>query len=315
MRQKGCGGSMLEFVILITVFVSSFMILYAILGIVHSKKNAVQGRLEKIAKDNPAERDNELNQPLLARVVRPALDSISETVLKITPKELIAKMEKRVVMAGSPYNLGIKDWINVQVVIVILIPAATIAIGYYKSFELKNMIFTVFLEMGFGLVLPNFFLSKKAKERQKKITQSLPDVLDILTVSVEAGLGFDSALAKVIDKMPGPLAAEFDNVLQEMKVGKQKRDALKGMADRLGVQDLTTFIGSVVQADQLGVSIGNVLRIQSEQMRQKRRQRAQEKAMKAPVKMLIPMVLFIFPTIFAVLLGPVALKMLDTFFK
>jgi tight adherence protein C len=306
---------MFEVVIVITVFISMFMLLYAFLMLLLGKKNVVQNRLEKIAKDDPAERDNELNQPFFIRVVKPALDYVSKTVLKITPKEFITKMEKHVIMAGSPYNLGLKEWINIQVAVVLLIPAATITIGYYKSVGFRNIMFTVLLEIGFGLVVPNFLLSKKAKERQKKITQSLPGVLDLLTVSVEAGLGFDSALAKVIDKMPGPLADEFDNVLQEMKVGKQKRDALRGMADRLGVQDLTTFIGSIVQADQLGVSIGNVLRIQSEQMWQKRRQRAQEKAMKAPVKMLIPMVMFIFPTIFSVLLGPVALKVMDTFFK
>jgi tight adherence protein C len=137
----------------------------------------------------------------------------------------------------------------------------------------------------------------------------------LLTVSVEAGLGFDAALLKVIDKMPGPLADEFKTVLQEVKVGKIKKDALRDMAERVGMQDLTTFLGSVIQAEQFGVSIGNVLRIQSEQMRQKRRQRAQEKAMKAPVKMLIPMVFFIFPTIFSVLLGPIVIKVISTLMK
>lgn len=306
---------MLEFVILTAVFISSFVILYAVLSLIIDPRNTVRNRLAKIAKDSAAERNDEFNQPLFRRVVRPALDSISKTVLKITPKELITRMEKRVILAGNPYNLNIKDWINIQAATVLLIPALTAVFGYYKGAALKNLLFAVFLEAGFGLVLPNFLLGRKSKERQKKIIQSLPDVLDLLTVSVEAGLGFDSALVKVVDKMPGPLADEFDNVLQEMKIGNQKRDALRRMADRLGVQDLTTFIGSIIQADQLGVSIGKVLRIQSEQMRQKRRQRAQEKAMKAPVKMLIPMVLFIFPTIFSVLLGPVVLKMMETFLK
>lgn len=169
--------------------------------------------------------------------------------------------------------------------------------------------------MCLGLLFPNLILNKQIVERQKKILNSLPDVLDLLTVSVEAGLGFDGALAKVIDKMPGPVADEFENVLQEMKVGKQKRDALKDMAERVAIHDLTTFVGSIIQADQLGVSIGNVLRLQSEQIREKRRQRAKEKAMKAPVKMLIPMVLFIFPTIFSVLIGPVIIKVIYTFAK
>lgn len=152
-------------------------------------------------------------------------------------------------------------------------------------------------------------------KRKKSITNALPDVLDLLTVSVEAGLAFDGAIAKVIDKMPGPIAEEFGSILQEMKLGKSKRDALKDMAKRVDVQDLTTFVGAIVQADQLGVSIGNVLRLQSQQMREKRRQRAKEKAMKAPVKMLIPMILFIFPTIFSVLIGPVAVKIIRTLAK
>jgi len=151
------------------------------------------------------------------------------------------------------------------------------------------------------------------KARQKVILNSLPDVIDLLTVSVEAGLGFDGALMKVVEKKPGPLASEFDKVLQEIKVGKPKRDALRDLAQRIDIQDFTAFIGAVVQADQFGVAIANVLRIQAEQIREKRRQRARERAMKVPVKMLIPMVVFIFPTLFIVLLGPVVLQIIEQF--
>lgn len=153
------------------------------------------------------------------------------------------------------------------------------------------------------------------QDRKNEILKTLPDVIDLLTVSVEAGLGFDGALSKVVEKSQGQTANEFNTVIQEMKMGKPKRDALKEMSNRVGLHDMSTFVGAVIQADQLGVSIGNVLRIQSEQMRQKRRQRAQEKAMKAPIKMLIPMVLFIFPTIFTVLIGPVIIRMVDMFMK
>jgi tight adherence protein C len=271
--------------------------------------------MDRIAKEGSKTLESELNQHLFVRIIRPVLDDISKSILKVTPKEIVTGFERKVIMAGNPFNLSVKDWINIQVAVIICLPLITIAAGYYRNMDIRNILFMSVAEGGLGLILPNLVLSKKVGERQKQIRNSLPDVLDLLTVSVEAGLGFDGALAKVIDKTPGSLADEFGNVLQEIKVGKQKRDALRDMADRLGVMDLTTFVGSIIQADQLGVSIGNVLRIQSEQMRQKRRQRAQEKAMKAPVKMLIPMVLFIFPTIFSVLIGPVAIRVLDTFMK
>lgn len=218
-------------------------------------------------------------------------------------------------MAGNPFNLGVKDWINLHTGFVIALPVITIALMAYLRGSLKSILSLVFMEIAFGLLLPNIFLGSRIKDRLKKIQNSLPDVLDLLTVSVEAGLGFDTALMKVVEKVPGPLAKEFQLVLKEMKIGKQRKDALRDMADRIALQDLSTFIGSIIQAEQLGVGIGNVLRIQSSQMRMNRRQRASEKAMKAPVKMVLPMVLFIFPTIFAILLGPVVINMMNTLFK
>ena len=166
-----------------------------------------------------------------------------------------------------------------------------------------------------GLVIPNFMLKRQISSRQMKITQELPDNLDLLTVSVEAGLGFDQALLKLVEKTNGPLSKEFKRLLHEIRIGKTRRDALREMATRTGVEDLQTFVAAIIQADQLGVGIGNVLRIQSQQLRQKRRQRAEEKAQKAPVKMLIPMILFIFPSLFIILLGPGVLQLIDSFAK
>lgn len=306
---------MLGYIVLMLVFISLFLIYFLIFNRIIGKQQVVKNRLNTISKMSIRNVDNELNQPLFARFIRPMLDNISKIILRITPAEMVSSFEKKVEMAGNPYNLTIKDWLNIQVISVLCLPVVTIAIGYYAMAEARKMVFLILCEILFGLIFPNLILSKKQTERQKNIINTLPDIIDLLTVSVEAGLSFDGALTKVIEKMPGPLAKEFENVLQEMKVGKQKKDALKDMAARVGVQDLTTFVGSVVQADQFGVSIGHVLRIQSEQIRQKRRQRAQEKAMKAPIKMLIPMVIFIFPTIFAVLLGPAVLKIIAMFTK
>ena len=259
--------------------------------------------------------ENELNEPFFTRFIRPILNDITKTILKITPKEIIINYERAIITAGNPYNRTVKDWINLQVIILICIPTVTLFLCNYKKVGTSITVLVILIEFLFGLVFPYLILKSKITDRQKKIRNALPDVLDLLSVSVEAGLAFDGAISKVIEKTKGPIADEFGKILQEMKIGKNKRDALRDMAERVNIQELTSFIGSIIQADQLGVSIGNVLRIQSKQMRQKRRQRAQEKAMKAPVKMLIPMVLFIFPTIFSVLLGPVVLQAIKMFTK
>lgn len=296
-------------------FVSVFLLLYSVFGAFMYRRQSVQIRLGALAKEHNGAMEDELSQPLFSRVLRPLLDSTSRLMMRITPREMLTSLEKKIVLAGNPANMTVKDWINFQLLISGGLPAVTLAVGLYFGAKPAGLVLFIVAEVGLGLILPNFVLGRNISGRQKKIQNSLPDVIDLLTVSVEAGLGFDGALVKVVDKMPGPLASEFDRVLQEIKVGRQKRDALKDMSDRVGIQDLTTFVGSVIQADQFGVGIGNVLRIQSEQMRQKRKQRAQEKALKAPVKMIIPMVIFIFPTLFSVLLGPVVIQFIEQFAK
>jgi tight adherence protein C len=306
---------MLIYLILGLSFASILLLFYNILSLINSKRETIRKRLKRIS-DIPLKKENEeLDKSLVSRIIIPVLDSISRFVLKITPKELISSFEKKVVTAGMPYRISAKGWINIRAVIIVILPLLTITAGYVNSVDSKRIMLLCIAEAAGGLILPSFILSRKTSERKRKIKKTLPDIIDLLTVSVEAGLGFDGALIKVIEKFPGDLAEELEKVIQEIKMGKPKKDALKSMAERVDVSDLTTFTGSIIQAEQFGVSIGNVLRIQSEQMRQKRKQLAQEKAMKAPVKMLIPMVLFIFPTIFSVLLGPIAIKIMDTFLK
>jgi tight adherence protein C len=151
---------------------------------------------------------------------------------------------------------------------------------------------------------PEFWLGRRVKARQKLIVLQLPDVLDLITISVRAGLGFDAALGKVVEKMNGPLPDEFRRALAEVRMGKARRDALRDIIPRTEVQPLTNFISAVIQAEQLGVSISKVLQVQSEQLRIDRRQRAEEMAQKAPIKMLFPLIGCIFPTLFIVILGP-----------
>ena len=156
----------------------------------------------------------------------------------------------------------------------------------------------------FGYTVPEFWLGGRVKKRQKAILLMIPDALDLLTISVRAGLGFDAALGKVVEKLEGPLSDEFRRALAEVRVGKARRDALRDIVPRTEVPPLTNFIGAIIQAEQLGVSISKVLQVQSEQLRIERRQRAEEQAAKAPIKMLFPLVGCIFPSLFIVILGP-----------
>ena len=156
----------------------------------------------------------------------------------------------------------------------------------------------------FGYTIPEFWLGGRVKKRQKAILLMIPDTLDLLTISVRAGLGFDAALAKVVEKLKGPLSDEFRRALAEVRVGKARRDALRDIVPRTEVAPLTNFIGAIIQAEQLGVSVSKVLQVQSEQLRIERRQRAEEQAAKAPIKMLFPLVGCIFPSLFIVILGP-----------
>jgi tight adherence protein C len=163
-----------------------------------------------------------------------------------------------------------------------------------------------------GFMMPNIWLSTKISARKGAITRALPDALDLLTISVEAGLGFDLALAKVVEKWNNALTMEFARVLTEMRVGKPRRESLRDMVARTEVGDVTAFVAAIIQADQLGVSISRVLQIQSEQMRIRRRQRAEEKAHQAPVKMTFPMVFLIFPALLIVILGPAIPRIMET---
>jgi tight adherence protein C len=156
-------------------------------------------------------------------------------------------------------------------------------------------------------------LRSKINKRKKEIIKSLPDAMDLLTITVEAGMGFDGALQKVAEKWSNELSKAFGKVVQEMRLGVIRRDALRNMANNMDVPDVTSFTAAIIQADQLGVSIAKILRVQSEQMRIKRRQRAEEQANKAPIKMLFPMVFLIFPALFVVLLGPAVIILMETF--
>jgi len=257
--------------------------------------------------------ENVLEGSFVDRIIKPAFGKANSFFDRITPKHYYYQMEKRIKEAGNPkgVNVGIIVFLQMCFTLVSAVTAAVLWIRTGAS--IQNIIIILCSLLGIINILPKYYLKHKISERQKEIERSLPDILDLLTVSIEAGLSFDGAVAKLVEKMSGVLVEEFSKVLKEMRVGVSKRDAFKSLVERVPAPSLVSFVGSVLQADQLGVSIGNVLRIQSSQVRQKRRQKTQENAMKAPIKMLLPMIIFIMPTIFIVLLGPVLIKVMQVF--
>lgn len=266
-------------------------------------KDAVQQRLEQLVVKPRTLEEAELEQPFFERAVRPFVVRISRLSQRGGGLGMVERAEARLHRAGYPGGLRGADWMGVKVLASILF-----AIGFTVIF-LALMGFPVGIFFGIGglavgFLAPEFWLGRKIASRQLDMLLQLPDALDLLTISVEAGLGFDAALAKVVEKMEGPLVNEFRQALAEIRMGRLRRDALRDVASRADVQPVTNFIGAIVQAEQLGVPIAKVLQIQSQQLRIERRQRAEEAAAKAPVKMLFPMVGCIFPTIFIVILGP-----------
>ncbi|NLE76763.1 MAG: type II secretion system F family protein, partial [Chloroflexi bacterium] len=249
----------------------------------------------------------ELSRPFSERVIDPMLHGIANLLTRLAPQRNLEKTRRTLEMAGNPNNWGPTEFLGIRGLAGILLAGML-----FGLFTLTNSPIAMrFLMTGvagmLGFYLPTMWVGGRIKARQKEIVRSLPDVLDLLTIGIEAGLGFDAAMAKVVEKWDNELSRAFSRTLSEMRMGKSRREALRDMAERADVPDLTSFVAAIIQADQLGVSISRVMRIQSEQMRIKRRQRAEETAQKAPVKMLIPLAFLIFPAIFIILFGPALL--------
>jgi tight adherence protein C len=249
----------------------------------------------------------ELQAPFLERTLRPLAARLSGSVARITSTSFADRTEKSLALAGNPGDLRVADWLGIKAVVAIIF-----GIVFFLLFAVVNILGMQFLlgagmsvlGLVIGYIAPEFWLGRRIKARQKAILLMMPDTLDLLTISVRAGLGFDGALQKVVEKTEGPLSDEFRRALAEIRMGKARRDALRDVVARTDVQALTSFVGAIIQAEQLGVAISKVLQIQSEQLRIERRQRAEELAAKAPIKMLFPLVGCIFPSMFIVILGP-----------
>jgi tight adherence protein C len=294
-------------------------VLLVILGLQNSSELAIRDRLASFAPDQqrlsatPLE-DLEMARPFQDRVLRPLLNATAGITRRISPGGTLDKTEQKLAQAGTPRGLNVEGFYGLKgVVSIVFVVLITIlmylnplpgTIPYPPEVPASALIWGI-LALVLGFFFPDLWIRDERKRRQKRIGRALPDTIDIIAISVEAGLGFDAACQRVASKAKDDLSFEFERYLLELRLGKSRREALKNIIWRTGVKDLSQFITAIIQADQLGVSIANVLRIQSEQMRMRRRQRAEEQAQKAPLKMLFPMALFIFPAIFVVILGPV----------
>jgi len=255
--------------------------------------------------------ETRLQLPFSERLIAPLMQSAGKALQAWAPQSLKTTLARRVRAAGL--SATAEQFAGWYIIAGGGAWAFFTLLGWARFQSLVSALY-MGLPLGLlGVLLPELLLNQRIAQRRSQIVRALPDVLDLLEVSVNAGLGFDSALMKVTEKMKGPLPTEMGQVLHEIKMGVARRDALKAMAERTGVLELRSFVSTIIQADQLGVSISKVLRLQSEGLRERRRQRAEEMAMKAPVKMLLPLVLFIFPTLFIVLLGPAVLQIMASF--
>ncbi|MDX1377225.1 MAG: type II secretion system F family protein [Anaerolineales bacterium] len=251
----------------------------------------------------------ELSQPFAERVIVPAIKRIGEFSARFTPQKALQDTARRLEMAGNPWPIDAATFLAIRFILALVLGGFMIAIVFIAPFEnpSDNALFTGGAAFG-GFFLPHLILSSRITNRQKEIRNAMPDALDLLTICVEAGLGFDAAMAKVSEKWDNQLSLAFARTIKEVQLGKVRRDALKDMSDRLGIAEMTSFVAAIIQSEQLGVSMAKVLRIQSDQMRVKRRQYAEEQAHKAPVKMILPMAFLMFPTIMIIILTPAALQ-------
>ena len=255
---------------------------------------------------------DDLTPTFTERVLRPALRKIAKLRGSTTRQETGVQMRRRLDAAGNPLGLSATEfsvikWVTCGIAIGAGIGVTAIT-GYTRSQEIMGVLVIAAL----GYMAPDKWLAGKTAARQNVIERDLPNTIDLLNVSMDAGLGFDAAVARIVEKTTGPLAEEFHRALQEMRMGKARVDALRSMANRAQVSELSGFVAAVYQAEELGASMTKVLRVQGEMMRSKRRMRAREIAAKLPVKMLFPLVFCIFPSIFIVVLGPGAIQISKT---
>lgn len=258
-------------------------------------------------------REKELLAPVGERVFAPLLQVLVNVGRRLTPIGYTETIRHKLVVTGKANPEELDRFLAIRVMTIVAIPIAIVVwftvVPLTGKVQLLTLAFVIL-----GLLLgPDAVLNRQMEERQDIIRRALPDILDLLTISVEAGLGFEQALDRTVKAVPGPLSEEFTRMLNETRAGSSRAEAMRAIEQRIDVAEVRSFVLAILQADTFGVSIGRILRAQADEMRIKRRQIAQEKAMKAPVKMLLPMVFCIFPALFVVVLGPAAINIYNNY--
>jgi tight adherence protein C len=252
----------------------------------------------------------ELSQPFAERVIYPILRQFGELAAKNTPQNALQETTRKLELSGKAGWIDAPMFLASRFVAAAILGVGTFVVCKFSIFELplsQSLLYGM-IGLAIGFFFPQLWLNEQIKKRQLEIRKAMPDALDLLTICVEAGLGFDAAMSNVAEKWENELSLAFARAIREIQLGKLRREALKSMADRIDLAEMSSFVAAIIQSETLGVSMAKVLRIQAEQMRMRRRQYAEELAHQAPVKMLIPMITFIFPSIFIVLMTPAILR-------
>ncbi len=296
------------FALIIAIFVFSTVAVLAV-GVVRPQTSLTEIRIEALRQQVAAGDVSELVLPFSDRVLRPTIKGFGKGLASMLPANFLANIQKSLIMAGS--SMTATNFVTFWAVCTASFAAlAVIALAALGGISAQGFLGLLVMG-GIGFAMPLMWLKSVVGSRQKLIVKGLPDAMDLITTCVEAGLGLDAALAKVSEQMKGPLTVEIAQMLREVSMGRLRREALTDLGERTGVAELITFVNAVIQAEQLGVSIGHVLKVQSDQMRTHRRQRAEQLAHEAPIKMMFPLVMFIFPAFMLVILGPAVMRLAE----
>jgi tight adherence protein C len=298
--------------LLVVVVILLIAAILVVIGLRESRGvDPLEARLAEFAERGEAAtlHEIEMSQSFMERVIIPVANRLGELAVRFTPQKALDSIEHKLELAGNPRGIEPTTFFAARFIFAVVFLVGLVLVYGNEVFEFTNFLITIGATV-FGFVLPNMLIESRITRRQDSVRKALPDALDLLTICVEAGLGFDAAMRKVADKWDNELSIAFGRALQEIQLGKLRREALRDMADRIGASEFDSFIAAVIQSEQLGVSMAKILRIQSDDMRVKRRQRAEQMAQKAPVKMLLPMAFLIFPTIMMIMMGPAILMVM-----
>ncbi|MBC8061267.1 MAG: type II secretion system F family protein [Clostridiaceae bacterium] len=297
----------------IIIFFTTFLFIYLLLISLNRGKIKIESRIGQIVDMNLEENQDSEAINFSERAIKPFYEYFNRLILKTTPKNQIEALNKNLERAGLLKNSTTERWMYTKIMITSILSILFALLSYLLEPNiLKSISFALLTILSINVIF-RFYISSKVTNRKRLILKDLPFTLDLITVSVEAGLSFDGAMVRVLNNINGELCDEFAKSLKEIRMGIQRKTALRNMSERCEVKELSILITSLIQADEMGISLGKVLRIEASNLREHRKQVAREKAMKAPIKMLFPLIFFIFPSIFIIILGPAIIKILNIF--